>query len=303
MKATYGTGVFVLAHVGDEVPEAGGRPAAHRRVADRRAGRVCARRRRVRGRRDARVAVPRAGRGRGPAGARGARARGGGLGRRAGAAGARRPRRAVVAARGACRARRAARRHDARRTWPAPRSRGSPGGWRTSWPPCGRPWTWRTLRVDGGLTNEPLLLELQADAIGVPVEAGRRRRHRGRARPRWPPWARASIPSLAEAAELLPVDRRVEPRARRRLALGGARALADVRAAAADLAADAVSFQAGAPAGRRRRGSAARRFSLMPMPSSNSICRTGPGVACSACRGSTRADARGPGRRPRAACS
>ena len=29
-----------------------------------------------------------------------------------------------------------------------------------------------TLRVDGGVTNEPLLLELQADAIGVPVEAG-----------------------------------------------------------------------------------------------------------------------------------
>ena len=27
------------------------------------------------------------------------------------------------------------------------------------------------LRVDGGLTNEPLLLELQAEAIGVPVEA------------------------------------------------------------------------------------------------------------------------------------
>ena len=28
-----------------------------------------------------------------------------------------------------------------------------------------------SLRVDGGLTNEPLLLELQAEAIGVPVEA------------------------------------------------------------------------------------------------------------------------------------
>ena len=28
-----------------------------------------------------------------------------------------------------------------------------------------------SLRVDGGLTNEPLLLELQAQAIGVPVEA------------------------------------------------------------------------------------------------------------------------------------
>ena len=28
------------------------------------------------------------------------------------------------------------------------------------------------LRVDGGLTNEPALLQLQADAIGVPVERG-----------------------------------------------------------------------------------------------------------------------------------
>ena len=27
------------------------------------------------------------------------------------------------------------------------------------------------LRVDGGLTNEPLMLQLQADAIGAPVEA------------------------------------------------------------------------------------------------------------------------------------
>ena len=28
-----------------------------------------------------------------------------------------------------------------------------------------------TLRVDGGLTNEPLVLQLQADWIGAPVEA------------------------------------------------------------------------------------------------------------------------------------
>ena len=28
----------------------------------------------------------------------------------------------------------------------------------------------KTLRVDGGLTNDPLLVSLQADAIGVPVE-------------------------------------------------------------------------------------------------------------------------------------
>ena len=66
------------------------------------------------------------------------------------------------------------------------------------------------LRVDGGLTNEPLMLELQADAIGAPVEAA------GptppwRAPRRWPPWARALSGRLPEAAELLPVDRRVEP--------------------------------------------------------------------------------------------
>jgi len=29
-----------------------------------------------------------------------------------------------------------------------------------------------TLRVDGGLTNEPALLQMQADAIGAPVEQG-----------------------------------------------------------------------------------------------------------------------------------
>ena len=47
------------------------------------------------------------------------------------------------------------------------------------------------LRVDGGLTNEPLMLELQADAISAPVEAGG---------------------ADAEAAELLPIDRSVQPR-------------------------------------------------------------------------------------------
>jgi glycerol kinase len=68
-----------------------------------------------------------------------------------------------------------------------------------------------SLRVDGGLTNEPLLLELQADAIGAPVEAaGADATVTGAA-------ALAAVGagvlgSLAEAAELLPVDRRVEPR-------------------------------------------------------------------------------------------
>jgi len=68
-----------------------------------------------------------------------------------------------------------------------------------------------SLRVDGGLTNEPLMLELQADAIGAPVEAaGADATVVGAA-------ALAAVGasvlgSLVEAAELLPVDRRVEPR-------------------------------------------------------------------------------------------
>ena len=67
-----------------------------------------------------------------------------------------------------------------------------------------------SLRVDGGLTNEPLVLQLQADAIGAPVEAaGADATVLGAA-------ALAAvgsglIGSLEEAAELLPVDRRVEP--------------------------------------------------------------------------------------------
>jgi glycerol kinase len=66
------------------------------------------------------------------------------------------------------------------------------------------------LRVDGGVTNEPLMLQLQADAIGAPVEAaGADATVLGAA-------ALAAvgsgvIGSLAEAAELLPADRRVEP--------------------------------------------------------------------------------------------
>ena len=67
-----------------------------------------------------------------------------------------------------------------------------------------------TLRVDGGLTNEPLMLQLQADAIGAPVEAaGADATVLGAA-------ALAGVGagmfgSLADAAELLPADRRVEP--------------------------------------------------------------------------------------------
>jgi glycerol kinase len=67
-----------------------------------------------------------------------------------------------------------------------------------------------TLRVDGWLTNEPLLLQLQADSIGVPVEAaGADATVLGAA-------ALAAvgsgvIDSLEQLPELLPADRRVEP--------------------------------------------------------------------------------------------
>jgi len=67
-----------------------------------------------------------------------------------------------------------------------------------------------TLRVDGGLTNEPLVLQLQADSIGVPVEAaGADATVLGSA-------ALAAvgsgvIDSLEQLPELLPADRRVEP--------------------------------------------------------------------------------------------
>src|SRR3954447_26005671 len=67
-----------------------------------------------------------------------------------------------------------------------------------------------TLRVDGGLTNEPLLLQLQADSIGAPVEAaGADATVLGAA-------ALAGvgagvIGSLTDLPEMLPADRRVEP--------------------------------------------------------------------------------------------
>jgi glycerol kinase len=67
------------------------------------------------------------------------------------------------------------------------------------------------LRVDGGLTNEPLMLQLQADAIGAPVEAGGADATVAGAAALAAVGA-GVLGSLAEAAELLPVDRRVEPR-------------------------------------------------------------------------------------------
>jgi glycerol kinase len=68
-----------------------------------------------------------------------------------------------------------------------------------------------SLRVDGGLTNEPLMLALQADAIGAPVEAGGADATVAGAAALAAVGA-GVLGSLAEAAELLPVDRRVEPR-------------------------------------------------------------------------------------------
>jgi glycerol kinase len=67
------------------------------------------------------------------------------------------------------------------------------------------------LRVDGGLTNEPLMLELQADTIGAPVEAGGADATVAGAAVLAAVGA-GLLPSLSEAAELLPVNRRVEPR-------------------------------------------------------------------------------------------
>ena len=68
-----------------------------------------------------------------------------------------------------------------------------------------------SLRVDGGLTNEPLMLQLQADTIGVRVEAaGADATVLGAAV--LAAVGSGTIGSLAEAAELLPVDRSVEPR-------------------------------------------------------------------------------------------
>ena len=142
--------------------------------------------------------------------------------------GARRDRRAVVAPGRARGARRAPRRHDPAPTSRARRSRASPGGSPTSSPRSARSSTVDSLRVDGGLTNEPLMLELQADAIGAPVEAaGADATVLGAA-------ALAAVGSghdrLARrggrAAAGRPPRR---ARARRRLARGRARALARVR--------------------------------------------------------------------------
>jgi glycerol kinase len=66
------------------------------------------------------------------------------------------------------------------------------------------------LRVDGGLTNEPLVLQLQADSIGAPVEAaGADATVLGAAA--LGGVGAGVIGSLMELPEMLPADRRVEP--------------------------------------------------------------------------------------------
>ena len=230
VKATYGTGVFVLAHVGEGCPEPAGGLLPTVAWTHRRADGVRARRWRVRGRGDARVAVPRARRSP-PTRPRSASSPArptdsGGAQVLPALAGIGAPVVAPERARGARRdltAARPGRRSRARR------SRGSPGGWPTSSTAIRESVDVDSLRVDGGVTNEPLMLELQADAIGVPVEAaGADATVLGAAA--LAAVGAGMIGSLAEAAELLPVDRVVEPTARRRLARGRARALARVRA-------------------------------------------------------------------------
>jgi glycerol kinase len=68
-----------------------------------------------------------------------------------------------------------------------------------------------TLRVDGGLTNDPGLLQLQADAIGAPVEAGAVDATVAGAAALAAVGA-GVLPSTEAIADLVPVARRVEPR-------------------------------------------------------------------------------------------
>ena len=120
------------------------------------------------------------------------------------------------------------------------------------------------LRVDGGLTNEPLMLELQADAIGAPVEAGGADATVAGAAALGGVGA-GVIGSLAEAAELLPVDRRVEPRR------DEAWRKADTNAGARSWPRPRIFARATAPP-----AADAGSSDLMPTASSNSIWRIGP---------------------------
>ncbi len=68
-----------------------------------------------------------------------------------------------------------------------------------------------TLRVDGGLTNEPALLALQADAIGAPVERGLADATAAGSAALAAVGA-GLLGSVAEIAHLVPTTDRVEPR-------------------------------------------------------------------------------------------
>ena len=166
-----------------------------------------------------------------------------------------------------------------------------------------------SLRVDGGLTNEPLMLELQADAIGAPVEAaGADATVLGAAA--LAAVGAGMIGSLAEAAELLPVDRTRRADARRRLARRRARALARVRAgdrrarpalggpSAAGYACR-VAPSAAAPAAVAARPASPRRC---PCPRRTRSAGSGLCSACS-CPAPRRARRRAERRRRPAACS
>jgi glycerol kinase len=66
------------------------------------------------------------------------------------------------------------------------------------------------LRVDGGLTNEPALLQIQADAIGVPVEQGLADATAAGAAALAAVGA-GLLGSVADIADLVPTTSRVEP--------------------------------------------------------------------------------------------
>jgi glycerol kinase len=69
----------------------------------------------------------------------------------------------------------------------------------------------QALRVDGGLTNEPALLQMQADAIGVPVEQGLADATAAGSAALAAVGA-GLLGSVADIADLVPVSGRVEPR-------------------------------------------------------------------------------------------
>ena len=134
-----------------------------------------------------------------------------------------------------------------------------------------------SLRVDGGLTNEPLMLELQADAIGARVEAaGADATVLGAAA--LAAVGSGTIGSLAEAAELLPVDRSVEPRRDDAWRTAEHERWREFVQATAALDPPTRARRRAGQLPARAAAAARRRLvsSLIPMPSSNSIWRIGP---------------------------